>query len=78
MLPLNCLQRIDCGYSQVQHPVVGKEVTILVRSPWRGHVGMAKAHNPILNTFQVIFPTVVMIFHAQELWLEWVQLQTIR
>ena len=70
MLLLNCLQHINCGYSQVQHPTVGKEVTILARSPWQGHVGTAKAHNLILNTFQVVFPTAVMIFHVQELWLK--------
>ena len=79
MLPLNCLQHIDRGYSQVQQTMVGKEVAVWARnSPWWGHVGTAKTHNLILNTFQVAFPTALVILHVQELWLKWVQLQTIR
>ena len=71
MLPLNHLQCIDAGYCESQHPAVGKEVIIWARkSPWRGHVGTAKNHNPILNTFQVVFSMTIMTLYAQELWLK--------
>ena len=70
-LPLNHLQRINSGYCESQHPAVGKEVIIWAgKSPWWGHVGTAKNHNPILNTFQVVFSTMIVTLYAQELWLE--------
>ena len=69
--PLNCLQPINPGYSGNQHPTVGKEVTVLAKNnPWQGHVGTAKSHNIVLNTFQVVFPMAIISFYAQELWLE--------
>ena len=71
MLPLNHLQCIDAGYCKYQHPTVGKEVIIWARkSPCWGHVGTAKNHNPILNTFQVAFSMMIMTLYAQELWLK--------
>ena len=70
-LPLNHLQCIDAGYCKFQHPTVGKEVIVWARkSPWQGHVGTAKNHNPNLNTFQAVFSTTIMTLYAQELWLE--------
>ena len=70
-LTLDCLQPINPGYGEIQHPAVGKEVTVWAKkNPWRGHVGTAKSHNFIFNTFQVAFPTAIVTFYAQELWLK--------
>ena len=34
------------------------------------HIGTAKTHNLILNTFELVFSTVIIILYVQELWLE--------
>ena len=70
-LALDCLQPTKPGYSEIQHPAVSKEVTIWAKeNPLWGHVGTAKSHNLIFNTFQVVFPTPIVTFYAQELWLK--------